>query len=324
MTPLLHIGWHKTATTWLQREVFSPGLGGFSALAPLDAEGRGDPMFLGGAFLPGPGLRADWGGRLASPFDFDAQAVRSEAQSYVRDGRTPVLSHEDLVGHMLTGGINAREVAERLHAVFPHAKILITIREQTALIHSSHGHFLRAGGVAGLRRFLTTYNEYQTPIFAPETFRFHRLTAHYQARFGARNVRVMPYEAFRADPAAFLAELQAFAGASGDLSGAAPERRANAESAAYDWLHRALPWLGFLGSPNNLNARAAIGSSRWKGRAFRVLSRAVPERWAARRLAARRARIEEILGPDYYAQSNAELQRLTGLDLGRWGYALPS
>ncbi len=313
---LVHIGYHKTATTWLQRRVFDPGRLGFFPVS----ENGDDSMAFGWEFLCGPGERPDWGGRLASPFDFDAGAVRAKFDRLVagRDG-LPVISHEDLCGHMLIGGMTSREIAERLHAVFPEARILVTIREQTGLIHSSYGHFLRAGGICGLRRYLTTFNEYQTPMFDPEHLRYHRLTAFYQGLFGAERVKVMAYEAFAADPRAFLAELQAFVGLSGPLDGIDFAARENAESRSFDMVNRLFPLAGLLASPNNLNARAAFGSTRWKGRAARALSLAIPERLARAYLARQKARIGEILGP-FYAESNARLAALTGLDLRALGY----
>lgn len=318
---LIHVGFHKTATTWLQREVFDPGRLGFRPICEAPGPRGPDSMSFGWEFLCGAGERPDWGGRLASPFDFDADALKTRLDRLRTGPGVGVISHEDLCGHMMAGGMAAAEIAGRLHAVAPDARILVTIREQVALIHSSYSHFLRAGGICGLDRFLTLHNEYQTPFFDPAHLRFDRFAAHYRGLFGADRVMVLPQEALTADPRAALAALADFAGASGaGAEAVTPERRINAADPREDMLNRLFPLANLLASPNNLNGRAAFGSTRWKGRAVRLLARATPRRLADRHLARQKARITGILGADFYAASNARLAETSGLDLAALGY----
>ena len=44
---------------------------------------------------------------------------------------TPVLSAERLSGNPHSGGYDSLQTAERLHRLFPQAKVLVVVREQT-------------------------------------------------------------------------------------------------------------------------------------------------------------------------------------------------
>src|SRR5215218_14466 len=112
MRPLLHIGYHKTGTTFLQRRVFPEP--GFSLVAGAKA--------LRPAFVVG------------DPFGFDPMLVRETFRPAIEKVRerdlVPVLSAERLSGNPHSGGYDSKQIAERLAATFPEARVLIVIREQ--------------------------------------------------------------------------------------------------------------------------------------------------------------------------------------------------
>src|SRR5215216_4296052 len=80
MRPLLHIGYHKTGTTWLQRQVFPNAEAGFSFVAR--------PKALRPGFV------------VVDPFDFEPQIVRKNFEPRIREAQekdlVPVLSFERL------------------------------------------------------------------------------------------------------------------------------------------------------------------------------------------------------------------------------------
>jgi hypothetical protein len=321
MTLLVHIGFHKTATTWLQEHLFAAPGTGFSVVAP---DGR-DCLYFGWELICGRGWEAYREGRLETPFDFDPARARRHLEELVaRQTGVPVISNEDLSGHIWSGGFAKREIADRLHAVAPEAKILITIREQASLILSSYDHFLWCGGLASLSAYLSTYNEFQVPLFNRSHLLYDRTVAYYRRLFGHAQVLVLPFEDFRDRPQRFLRQLTDFAGVSPvDLARLGHETRANHNgpkvAAAHHWLRP----LNLLGSPNNLNGRFAFGSTRlWRG-AVKGLSHAVPAALARGRERRARATVARLLG-DTYAASNARLAMLTGIDLAGLGYVMPS
>src|SRR5215204_551922 len=191
MRPLLHIGYHKTGTTWLQRHVFGDYGTGFSQ--------------LGGAQ------------RLIAvdPFDFRPKRIRKQMERKMgqaqAQGLVPVLSSERLSGEPHFGGYDSELIADRLATVFPNAKVLVIVREQTSMFLSIYKEYIRRGGAASLRQYLATPRDgYWLPQFRFEFLEYHRLITRYQDLFGAESVMVLPYELLRRQPTTFLGQIGEF------------------------------------------------------------------------------------------------------------------
>jgi hypothetical protein len=308
--PLIHLGYHKTATTWLQNAVFSDQTLGF--ISP-------------------------WGGQagiavdefvLANPFRFDAVQARSRFEEGLaearRRGLVPVLSNEALCGQPVSGGRFAygKFVVERLRETFPDGKILIVVREQRAALLSHYREYIANGFYGDLARFIG--GPELPPGFAPDCpldhFEYDALVGHTQALFGPQSVLVLPFEMLQGERERFLAELYRFAGRSAEpVPDRAPER------VGVKGLG-----LAFKRGCNRLN----LGKSDWarprQSFASRAVSRAAgwverlaPDAWQDAYEEHLRHYIEAQIGTRY-ARSNAHLEQLTGLGLGHYGYALPS
>lgn len=208
--PLVHIGYHRTASTWLKRHLFAaPGW--------FLAAGKDEVMEL--IVLPGP-------------FSFDAPACRAwiaKAFTAAPASSVPVLSSEMLCGRVFSGGLDAKELAGRIAAAVDAPRILIVIREQRAAIISIYRAYLQSGGGVRLADYLDppAKNRESVLAFSLEHFRYAPLVAHYVAEFGRENVLVLPFEQFVADGAAFVARIAAFGGApcSPDLPFTRPENQ---------------------------------------------------------------------------------------------------
>lgn len=300
---LLHVGLHKTGTTWLQRRVFGEERLGFAA---------------------------PWGGLadaavqefvLVDPFAFDADAARARLWPPLADaaasGRVPVFSHEALSSRPHEGLYHASAVLERLHAVFPGARVAIGVREQKALMLSLYRQHVRIGGRFTLREFIGTGREPLgwSPPCRLDFFEFDRFVAAYRSRFGADRVLVLPIELLQADPVEYLARLRRFVG----LTGEPPPPSAEVENAG--WGARTLEvmrLLNHVARPSPLGAQQGrlVRSARRVGR---VLDRWLPrnahapveQRW--RMLVAERVQ-------ERFRASNARLAAMTGLPLARLGY----
>ena len=182
--PVVHIGYHKTATTWLQRRFF-PALGDRVAFFGLDRL---------------------WDELIApSPLEFDHCRCRRYVAGQIdaHPGKVCVFSAERLSGNPHSGGYDAKEMANRIEAVFGVAKILILVREQVAMIVSSYKQYVRMGGICSFEEYVAPPRDGRMPLFRLENFCYHRLVEYYVALFGAGRVLVLPYELLQGDRAGF-------------------------------------------------------------------------------------------------------------------------
>ena len=311
--PLVHIGYHKTGTSWLQRFLFRNADVGFHSAG----KGPGTPVT---SFV------------ATRPLDFDADRARDEFEPALtrarRRGLVPVVSLERLAGHPFSGGYDSRELAERLAAVMPDARILCVFREQTAMIASTYKQFVKTGGPSSVDRFLhpPEHRHVRIPQFDPRHFEYDRLLRLYRTLFGPENVRFLPYESFVADPRGFVRGIITFAGATASpavLDSLPFEQRPNVgQSAASLGAVRRLNRFFALAdvNPNPVIAadpRTLKRLRRGLAAAVESLPAGVLER-GERRL---RDQISSALG-DRYAASNHRMSQLAGVDLESYGYVV--
>jgi Sulfotransferase family len=299
MQLLVHIGYHKTGTTWLQREVFSSPATGFSQ--------------LGGAH------------RLISvnAFGFKPRKVRKLMERRIAEvhdrGLTPVLSSERLSGAPHFGGYDSEIIADRLAAVFPNARIMVVIREQKEMFLSIYKQYIRRGGAASFRQYLAPPRDgYWMPQFRFEYLEYHRLISRYQDLFGARNVLVLPYELLRARPGDFLAKVSEFMG----LPPAKPRNQPmNVSLSALSLSLRRHANRYLVQDPVNPAPPFDFPRSHEiLERACRAVDAIVPETLLERHDRRWRHRAAREVGTRY-ANSNARTAELAGLDLRTFGYA---
>ena len=191
---VFHVGYHKTGTTWMQRRLFQPAHGYLPLMSHEDVFAEiTRPHKL--AFDP------------AAPREMIA-ARMDETQTNV-----PVVSSEILSGHPFWGGRDSADFAERIAAITPDAKILLTIRAQIPAIASVYMQYVRRGGRLPAKRFFGGAKVLGFDGFDPVHFEYHRLVARYQELFGSENVKVLTQEQLARDPEGFVADLRGFTGA---------------------------------------------------------------------------------------------------------------
>jgi hypothetical protein len=194
--PIVHIGYHKTATTWFQRSVY--------------------PHALSHRWVPRARVQA----ALLEPSGMAFDAARARALLMEGDdGRPPILCEENLSGYIHNGGLHGflpPAVAERIGAVLPDAQIVIFVRSQAEMIAACYTQYVRGGGTHSIHRYLfpSLYlrgayaQPFKVPRFSFDHFEYDRLVARYDALFGRENVHLFPYEDLR-DQAAMLARIEA-------------------------------------------------------------------------------------------------------------------
>lgn len=301
--PLIHIGYHRAGSTWLQRFLFGQAAAGFAQ--PFDR-------------------RADIATHLILPntLDFDAEAAHAHFAGRLDQGDlVPVLSAERLSGYPDSGGYDSAEIARRLREVFPDGRVLIVIRRQADMLLSFYKVYVQVGGHLSLRDYVDPPEggRLRMPRFDFAHFAYHRLISRYQALFGADRVMVQPFEDIASRPETVARHVARFAGleTTPDVSDA---RRVNASLCGLTVsAKRRLNPFFLRDAANGYSPLALPGLADAGNAGFQWLDRKLPTGWRTasdRRLADKVARL--VAGR--YAESNRATQELTDLDLATRGY----
>ncbi|GAB5523650.1 MAG: sulfotransferase [Roseivirga sp.] len=202
---LIHVGIHKTGTTWLQKNIFATLNGNFHSLS-LGGEGKAS---IARDFVRGQE------GNLLNSFDLNQEVLNTElAQTCLSENTAEntvyVISDERLGGNPHSAGFDAHTIMQRLHKTFPKAKIFIVIREQRSWLLSNYFQYLTVGGTKSLKAYLNTAYDGKIPGFSPDFLKYHLMIGAYQNAFGKDRVLVLTYEQFKNDKADFLKGLGAF------------------------------------------------------------------------------------------------------------------
>jgi len=184
---LIHIGYPKTGSTYLQRWFAANpqlgyaewGIAGFENVFAAAASAVGAPP-VSYRVTSFEGFATP----LASFMIFDAR--RPDRLIPTRQARS--------------------ELCRTLSELFPNAKILLVTRGFRELVLSSYSELVRGGLECSFRQFCGFLAELIRSGENPFDFDF--LIGLYEQAFGEANLIVLPYELLRREPGAFLAELE--------------------------------------------------------------------------------------------------------------------
>lgn len=323
MNPLFHIGLHKTGTSWLQVHLFGRTDRGFHPI--VDDAGRfaqGDKAaakFLANYLIRTPGRY------LMHPCEDRTAKVNELLQaSGSRNGSCPVVSDEQLSGSPHAGNFNVSDIARRIKAAAPDARILIVIRRQQDLLLSTYIQYLRMGGTSTLRQYAGR-KFIRLPTFQIANLDFNRIRDLYVEQFGASRVLVLPYEMLQRDPRGFLSLLKDFSGAAvpDELPTNKRENEVTKRFAAGLYLTR---WLNLLALSDSVNGYSPLASrgGRLAVHGLRlVLARLLGE-WLTRRIMQRLLGEAETLCAGRFGAANQLLSDRSGIDLTLYGYDMPA
>lgn len=309
---LVHIGYHKTATTWLQRELFSRSNKSFYPLSETD-----DPKPLGRFFI------YDKEGYLLSPFQSRRDEFVEELDRiqtlHENETRIGVISNERLSGNPHSGGFDARLIADRIHESLPNATILCVVRRQQDKILSMYMQYLKAGGTDSLRNYLYRTYDGKRPGFSPGHLDYIHLVNHYTELFGEDQVLVLPYELFRESATEFIRILGETLSIDAEIPAQTAGKFHNKHLSDFPRLF--MPGLNALAIRSSLNGYSPLripGFVRLLGLIRRGSA------WFAGGMTQRRRNrmktlIDSFVG-DRYAAGNRLLGDRMKMDLSRYGY----
>ena len=292
---LIHIGFHKTATSWMQQRWYPrhPQLA-----VPVDYWDIVERLVF------------------PDPLHYDADATRAWFDAHAASGRTVVLSAERLSGTPHAGGYDRAEIAARIAATFPDAHVWIVVREQVGMIASLWRQYVFEGGRLPLERYVRGVVPELKPSFRFEHLDYAPLVERYRSLLGADRVLVTTYEDFRSDPQPTLDRLCAFLDIEPLAAGG--DERTLVNRGLSDRSARVLRSCNALSRPDRMHEEPFV-DLRLRGPVARVLRKIDRAGTPWSRPTGVEARVAELVG-DRYVEPNRDLAEMLGTDLGALGY----
>lgn len=305
---LFHIGYHKTASTFLQQAVFDQD----SVFYRVNRRNIYHELVF-----PNP---LTWDERAAKEF------VVSEAAKAQRSGQIAVFSNERLAGGFHTGGHDSVELLRRLKIVAPAAHVLLCIREQASMIRSVYAQYVKAFGTVSLQEYCyPNYTPHDKEIFHLDVLEYHRLVERYIEVFGSQNVSVLPIEWLKNTPTRFFDEVYRIAGQKGFNSSNNPISNAVAKNVRMTPLQtRVLRRTGPFRCSTipHIGATYHYGLTSWCCRALVNIAGRLPAAGLNKKLDAQEQTFVDEIVSERFVQSNRKLEKLIGIDLGEIGYVV--
>ena len=307
--PVVHIGYSKTGTTWFQKS-FYPAVTSHRYV---------DPKLVREALLAPNGL------------GFEVEHARDLILGAAA-GKPPLICDERLAGSILAGGLHGMvppEVARRIKAILPDARIVIGIRAQPGMLAACYSQYVKDGGTFGVKRYLfpDSYffpaSEYrsQAPRFDLALFDYQRLIRFYFDLFGRPNVHVLLFEQFRSGPLNCAKSLARDLGLTFDEAKVSEDVRNPALNRDALRITRAFNLFTARRTRDKWYLVHIPGLFDRRKRLHRLLQSFLRRRSSA----------EQLLGEGTtrwiaarFAPSNRELSRMLGVDLADWGYPTES
>lgn len=197
---LVHVGFHKTGTTWLQNALFREEFGYRQLLTAREIH----DLFVAPNY-----------------FSFDEGKIKDKLSERTKGhtvAEVDVVSSEILCGNPFYGGRETDVFAERIKKVFPATKILIGIREQVSAIRSVYMQYISRGGTLTAEKFFESNAEMGYHKFSHCHFMYDRIVSLYQDMFGVNNVLVITQEELARERSKVVEQIAAFTSNTANIS----------------------------------------------------------------------------------------------------------
>lgn len=317
---LIHLGWSRTATTWVQKGLFAHPDRGFSIVGKShDTDHKTRKMAE--LFSEHHPLKP-----LGPISDAILDWLGPEIDAALKNGKTPVITNEVLAGSEFASSYNARKIAEVLHATFPKAKVFMAVREQISMIFSHWIRYISAGGTLDIEDYIgwkyhPNWRQYY-PVFDLDSFAYELSAQYYSELFGKENILVQPMELLRQKPEAYVKNIYEICGLkSPEIPESEFKTQVNSNHDTYEislvrYLNLCLgnPLFGDSRLHNKIRETTRKGL-RWYGSKQNSQKSKDIKSDKLKRIAA--------VVDQYYEEPNKLLQDFVPVDLGEYGYMLP-
>ena len=186
---VVHIGFPKTATSFLQKTIFPQ----------LSRDFKYFNNEASSALFP----------PLTNYDDtiFDSKGLRQQFVRACKGHRKALFSYELLTGlHHQTGFVNRTLIAKRLREL-GFERVIITIRNQFDALESTYKQYVESGGVLEFDDYIS-FDLNKPRYLYPEYFDYYSIYRLYAEKFGQPNVLVLQYENLQ--NASFLDDIFSF------------------------------------------------------------------------------------------------------------------
>lgn len=201
----LHLGLYKTATKYLQEIVF-PQIEEIEFLRKEKYERE----------LLSPLQYQDW---LA--FDGSEEKIRENIFSWTTTDKPLLLSNELFSGNIFFQSYNRYPLLKKLKAIFPEAKILLTVRGQRHMIDSIYREYVSQGGCDSLNSFVKPHTTGSILNLAPaldlESLKYSKYLDAITDMFAKENCCFLPYELLLDNWEEYLRKIFNFLGTDADI-----------------------------------------------------------------------------------------------------------
>jgi len=193
----IHLGLHKTASTFMQQYFF-----------PLHSDE------LGYLDLRGSASRFLTYLLHCNDLEWDAATALSLLEDDLcgknrRKSHRMLISDEQFCGSPWDNASNRRRSFDRLHQLFPEARYLIVFRNQQALVQSLYLQYVKTGGSASWKKFLT-HDRHPLKFALKSYLNYGAYLKYILSLVGKERVGCLLYEDMIHDPVSFCGKLAAF------------------------------------------------------------------------------------------------------------------
>ena len=300
---LFHVGYIKTATTYLQNQIHNGEIPGLALGA-----GEATRAQLVANFI------------LADDYEFNPEISRQKLAPFNEEiqrlGNLPVWSEETLLGNPPSSRYDGYLNAKKIKASYPDARILITVRKQQDIALSIYREYVLGGGTLKLEQFIGHGDEalsYSPPLRLA-FLHYDKAASHYIELFGRERVLVLPQELLNSEPETYFRMLSDFTGRNLPV----PQRASRDHAAEHYVTFQVRRILNPLFQkdpckPGNTGVRKSLN------RALFHLNRLPGMQRSDRKFEKFRDTIKKRY-QGVFSSSNRKLMDLTGLPLGNLGY----
>ena len=194
----IHLGLHKTGSTYLQRVVFAHNAAQLGFLSVRRKK-----------------QLSDFGRYLLRENDITYRKEKAYAlltKDNLFTNATDehlLLSDEQFAGSPWNSAKDRKRNFDRLHELFPNANYMLVLREQEALTQSLYLEYVKKGGTANYSQFLT-HKGNDLDFSRGFYLQFHEYCQYITSVIGTQRLKVLFYEELKENPEGFFSTMENF------------------------------------------------------------------------------------------------------------------